>query len=91
MDAVDTKSPAVIQALFSLAPKMARGVGENRCAVIPSKEVKEPAQKSTTDVNDNKRHLKIDIFERNLSGPSMIPPFMCLLKTGGDASGLSPA
>jgi hypothetical protein len=64
--------------LFSRTPKRARGVGENKKAVIPNGGIKDPTQKSNVDVNDNKRHLKRDAFGitvfLNLFGPSIVPP-----------------
>jgi hypothetical protein len=71
------KRPAVIHTLFSLTPKRARGVGENKKAVVPSRGINDPTQKNNVDVSDNKRHLKRDIFAIpvffDLFGPSIIP------------------
>jgi hypothetical protein len=72
------KSPAVIQILFSRAPRRARGVGENKKAATPKVGIKEAAQKSAVDADDNKRHRTRDVVEitvlRDLFGPSIVPP-----------------
>jgi hypothetical protein len=57
------RSPAVIHILFSRTPRRARGVGENKNAAIPKGGMKEPAQKSTVDVDDNKRHRTREVVE----------------------------
>jgi hypothetical protein len=45
---------------------------------MPNGGTKEPTQKSNVDIDDNTRHLKIDVFEINVflnpPGPVIVPP-----------------